>query len=374
VNGKENTQVLFAVLGMSPAVLTETVWALAHESPSTIPDHVVVLCTKPAKDRLIRVLFEDGGWARLREALEKEGLPVAGRLCFGPASDHVRLFPKADGSGDLDDLTSAADNEAAADFVMRALRSFTEDRSTRVIASIAGGRKTMSALLTACMVLLGRVQDRLCHVLVNPPYDNPELQPLFLFPERGVVHRLAGSEALYPSEKARLELGEIPFVRVRALSEGEYRHAPPSYMAMVRHVQALVPASAYLPLLKVDYRTGTVSVDGRPVELSPSEFALLWLVVERHRSGRLWNRWLDVGSDLVELQEAETSRKAPEWLWKLKDRSPFDAKEDSRKLAFSLKEKLQAATDDPTWVRTLLPYRNRRVTHSYPPDRIQVCC
>lgn len=34
--------VLFAVLGMSPAVLTETVWALARESPSVIPHRVVV--------------------------------------------------------------------------------------------------------------------------------------------------------------------------------------------------------------------------------------------------------------------------------------------------------------------------------------------
>ena len=38
----ESERVLFAVLGMSPAVLTETVWALARETPPVIPHRVVV--------------------------------------------------------------------------------------------------------------------------------------------------------------------------------------------------------------------------------------------------------------------------------------------------------------------------------------------
>jgi CRISPR-associated protein (TIGR02584 family) len=37
--------VLIAVTGGSPAVLTETVWALARETPPVIPDSVVVVTT-----------------------------------------------------------------------------------------------------------------------------------------------------------------------------------------------------------------------------------------------------------------------------------------------------------------------------------------
>ena len=40
--------VLLAVTGMSPAVLTETVWALAQERPPIIPNRVVVLTTLAA--------------------------------------------------------------------------------------------------------------------------------------------------------------------------------------------------------------------------------------------------------------------------------------------------------------------------------------
>ena len=38
--------VLIALCGLSPAVITETVWALAHESPAILPDRVIVLTTR----------------------------------------------------------------------------------------------------------------------------------------------------------------------------------------------------------------------------------------------------------------------------------------------------------------------------------------
>lgn len=43
--GSRRQIVLLSVTGMTPAVLTETVWALAHEKPAVIPDRVVVLTT-----------------------------------------------------------------------------------------------------------------------------------------------------------------------------------------------------------------------------------------------------------------------------------------------------------------------------------------
>ena len=35
---KEEKTILFALCGLSPAVITETIWALAHEEEPTIPD------------------------------------------------------------------------------------------------------------------------------------------------------------------------------------------------------------------------------------------------------------------------------------------------------------------------------------------------
>ena len=124
----ESERVLFAVLGMSPAVLTETVWALARETPPVIPHHVVVLTTTQGRVALERELFSGGetcGGKRLCAALVRAGIPTEGRLAFGLAADHVRLFPHPSGRNDLADIATTADNEAAADFILRELRAFT---------------------------------------------------------------------------------------------------------------------------------------------------------------------------------------------------------------------------------------------------------
>ena len=47
-----NRIILIAGMGTSPAVLTETVWALAHQKKPIVPDEIVVLTTKSGKDAL----------------------------------------------------------------------------------------------------------------------------------------------------------------------------------------------------------------------------------------------------------------------------------------------------------------------------------
>ena len=58
------TTTLLAVSGMSPAILTETVWALAHEVPAIIPDEVVVITTSKGENDIHRdLLSKQDGWS-----------------------------------------------------------------------------------------------------------------------------------------------------------------------------------------------------------------------------------------------------------------------------------------------------------------------
>src|SRR6266478_2847945 len=89
--------VLLAVTGMSPAILTETVWALAQENPPALPDLVVVLTTTAGKAQIEQELFtpqthfnDQCGWDCLREKLQENGLEVARRLRFDPGTDDLR--------------------------------------------------------------------------------------------------------------------------------------------------------------------------------------------------------------------------------------------------------------------------------------------
>ena len=63
-----------------------------------------------------------------------------------------------------------------------------EDNGTELHVSIAGGRKTMSALLFSCMSLLGREQDKVYHELLLPALEGG-VTPTFYYPKRGKLSK-----------------------------------------------------------------------------------------------------------------------------------------------------------------------------------------
>jgi CRISPR-associated protein (TIGR02584 family) len=365
-------RVLLAVLGTSPATLTETVWSLCAERPPHPPDHVTVITTLEGRRCLETQLFAEGGWERLCGALERGGCRVKGRLRFGLAADHVRLLPSPDGTGDLADIASAAHSAAAADFIMRVVREHAANPEDEIVASIAGGRKTMGALLTSCMVLLGRRQDRLCHVLVSPPYDSPQLRPRFLFPERGRTHLDPATGRRLSSISARIELVDIPFVRARGWYEEKYRDAPPHYMTLVSRMQHIAPPAAVFPHVVLDIARGELRLDGTEVRLSPAEFALAIVLARRMKAGEPVRSWPDAASDLETLHVAGANPGSPWWLKEFASRRSFDAKQDIRKQANWLRAKLTRALGDAALAASLVPSPRRRPEYAYPPMRIEI--
>jgi len=366
--------ILFGVLGMSPGVVTETVWALAHEEPPVIPHEIIVLTTSAGREQILRDLFEGRGaassaWQRLRAALHGCGLDIGDRLRFGPIPHHIRVFPTPDGSGELRDISVSEESRLAADVIMRELRSLTEQPDTTVVASIAGGRKTMSALLTSCMMLLGRTRDRLCHVLVNAPFDQ-RLDPPFLFPEKRKRHRDAGGRA-HSSAAVRIDLIDIPFVRTRGWYEREYRAAPPNYMTLVKRMQGIAPRAAVYPLVRVDTMTASLHIGRVEVTLSSLEFALLCILLRRHVAGHPLISWHDIEPALIRLDQVGNVPFAVAWRHDLVDKR-IDANEDPRKVASRIRAKLRRAGISASVANALIPSPRARGRESYPKARIRM--
>ena len=272
--------VLLATVGTSPAVLTETIWALAHPAKKSaecvVPDEIVVLTTLRGKAAVESQLLGSGGaWEHLVAALEKEGVPVAGKLAFGEAS--IRLLDL--GKTYLEDIRTAEENEAVADLFLREIRGVTEDPKTRLFASIAGGRKTMGALLLSCMSLLGREQDHVLHVLVNEPFDS-RLDPPFFFPAPKAKHVWVdpknGGKKTFRAEDARLDLIDLPFVKMRGWYQDKFKEPPPRYSDLVRAAQSAGPApTAPKPVLTFDFKNGVLFANEDRIKLSPVEFLTL---------------------------------------------------------------------------------------------------
>ncbi|MDD3702666.1 MAG: CRISPR-associated ring nuclease Csm6 [Victivallaceae bacterium] len=215
--------ILLALCGMSPAVITETVYKLAKCGDP--PHKVVVITTSAGEAALKQALFTSGVWKQLLETIEHD-------IAFAPNQDHIRLLP--DSEGNASDILTSRATDRASNFILDVLRQYTENSDVRITFSIAGGRKTMSAIGALCMSLLGRDYDKLCHILVNPPFDDPSLIPKFYFPASGQTHKTRDGQIL-ESSQAELELSEIPFVRCRYLIEQELKRLPGDYSAMVKY-------------------------------------------------------------------------------------------------------------------------------------------
>ena len=259
----KKNHILVVMACMSPAVITELVYALAKENDP--PDEVHVVTTEEGQKAVSAPEF-DRAWKNM---LGENHLTVK----FGPANIHCLPDENA---GFSKDITTDRDNWLMADELLKILRRFTEDDDTKLSFSIAGGRKSMSAVGALALSLVGREKDRLYHILVNHPFDQ-RTEPTFYYPSPGKGYTFEGRK--YDGSEAVLKLAEIPYVRCRYLI-GEQKMDKRSYSALVEQINR----STFSICLDVKQRK--LYVNDRPVRLNYVQFLLYWMFAERHKQGK----------------------------------------------------------------------------------------
>lgn len=350
--------ILVSAMGTSPAVLTNTVWGLAHQKHSIVPDEIVVFITKSGKELLIQRLFDDGVWNEMRSDLKREKIEIDGKLVFGATS--IRVIPDAEGN-EIEDLRTGDDNLRAADFMLSQLRQYTEDSETELHVSIAGGRKTMSALLFSCMTLLGRECDKVYHVLL--PQDLEQgATPEFFYPEPGKTFVSKGATKKLKAKQITTELFEVPFVRMRGWYQEKFNAIPPSYRTLVARIQEVVPPAVVYPEIEIDAWNGWATLNGQQVPMSRPCFAMLLLLASGVETKEHHRR-------LLEAHRASNTA-ACDWLASFQEGSLFTNEsdiEDIYKTMSNLRSKLKMSGF--TTVESLVPQRGRAVM--FPISRIK---
>lgn len=276
--GSYERRILVAVTGMSPQILTETVYALAVAGvPQFVPTEVRAVTTRH-------------GARSIRETLlpQPHGEGWLNRLCtdydLPPVPfDEGHIQELQDAAGDpLSDIRTPADVAATADAITRVLGELTRDDASALHVSIAGGRKTMGFYLGYALSLYGRTQDRLSHVLVSPPYES---NPRFFYPPP-TSRLIPQQDGLPPvdAKNAVVSLAEIPFVRLRdGLPEGLLEGEISFQDAVAAAQRALGPAE-----LRIDVGAGRVRAGDRIIALPPVQLAFLaWLARLRQRGRKL---------------------------------------------------------------------------------------
>ena len=270
---KKSRCVLVAVCGTSPAVITETVQAVANNYRDFFIEEVIVLTTTTGREKLVAQVLDNGVWEKLRRELQAG----EGELRFGDCADSIQLIPSLDKSRNLADICTRDDHLSMANQLCRILRGCTDNPDVTVLASLAGGRKTMSTMMGFCFSMFARDQDKLFHVLVNEPFDG-RLEPPFMYkPREASVHRLPDGGCI-SSENAKIDLIEIPCVHLRKLFPQQFGKAAGDYSSLVHEADYIARENWKLEL---DLKTGRVSIGATTVMqggVSPALFWVYWSV------------------------------------------------------------------------------------------------
>lgn len=217
-------------------------------------------------------------WEQLRRALKAK----PHELVFGDAGDHIRVFSRQ--GRELEDLRTPEDNQAAADFILEHLRQFTENPDLHIVASIAGGRKTMGALLYAAMTLIGRETDRITHVLVDEKLEQ-QRDPKFYFPR-------------FRAEAGGVFLADIPFVPLRNKFQ-DLGRMPGGFSSMVAAYARTLRISD--KPVRIRLESNGVRVDGRFIPLSSNQINGLRFLIRLNRDEPELRSFQDVQAEFGEM-------------------------------------------------------------------------
>lgn len=196
--------ILIAVCGLTPQVVTETIWCL-YKRKKILIDELYLITTEEGYKHLItgpkclqdnkviskNISIKDA----LKEMYSSWKRPL---LKFELNENFVILAQNKDVN--LIDAKDQFENEIIPSVIYNVIKDKTSNQNNILYCSLSGGRKTMSSAMSLAISLFGRESDKLLHVVADKKFEK-----LCKF---------------YPGNKEEdslLFLSEIPFVKLRGL-------------------------------------------------------------------------------------------------------------------------------------------------------------
>ena len=253
-------RVLLAAAGLSPQVVTETIYA-QHAAGAPVPTEVHVISTSEGAERTrLSLLSREPGW--FKRLVDDYSLP---QIDFSEKNIHVL---KDESGAALSDIRKPEDNRQAANTILELVKGFTEDPDASLHVSIAGGRKTMGFYLGYALLLYGRSQDRLTHVLVDNKYESAWD---FFYPTPYSKTITVKDNELADTSKASVILADIPLVSLRD-------RMPESLNAKeidFEHTVKAANEAISQPFLTINLDESTIQTNTATIEIQPAQLALL---------------------------------------------------------------------------------------------------
>jgi CRISPR-associated protein (TIGR02584 family) len=270
---------LFCVSGLTPQILTETVFALIVRKGNVdrhqIPRRIEIVTTTEGRRLLRSSLFPCGGKkGQLDLFCDDYGIDRS-EIQFDESCIHV--IRDCHGT-ELSDITDDHQNSSAADLISERIRFLCTEESAPLHVSLAGGRKTMGFYAGYALSLYGRPHDRLSHVLINPPFES---HPDFYYPPKKPRQLYFPNRDEYVcTSKARVSLANIPVVLMSGGLDQTLKLGTLSFSQAVARAQDGLTE----PSLTIDLSERKALLQGHGVKLS--KLQLVWLVWLAERAQR----------------------------------------------------------------------------------------
>ena len=295
--------ILIAVTGASPQVLTETIYAL-YTQGKPIPEAVYVITTEDSKQTLENGLFVQGYWDKL--IVDYQLPPIA----FN--SGHIWVITDDRGNG-LMDAKGIDDQSIMADFITQKVAQLTQDDDVAIHASIAGGRKTMAFYMGYAMSLYGREQDVLSHVFVDDAF---EFVSDFYYPTPTDCFIQGKLGKTINAKEATVTLAEIPFVRMRRQVDERIINQMEEH-SFSKTVSALNSANNSNTQVTISTIEKTVEVAGVKISLTGKSLAIyLFFLLKEERKETLGRYFEDDKSQTAHYLNVLDKMKADVRLYK----------------------------------------------------------
>jgi CRISPR-associated protein (TIGR02584 family) len=244
------------VLGTTPQVLTECLYYYysEHYGEKRYFDQIIVITTAAGNKALT-----DGIISKFRiHDLENElGLP-GGSIPFSNADVHQIH----DENGEpLADIRSTKDNQIATEQIFNIIKSITDDVTTRLTATVAGGRKTMSTTMAVAYQIFARQQDELIHLITH---DSKYGDPGWYFPSDP------------KDETQKLDVAKVSVLKVGRYLRKDLIGNPNVLMAEIQE-----SLKSLNPLATVKISKLKLSINEVEISLTPRIAAIMRFLVKR---------------------------------------------------------------------------------------------
>ncbi len=227
--------ILLCVAGGTPAIITESLWALMKNNENV--DEIRVITTREGREKMLTGFLNGRGNADESLLDSKQGKFYKFQRDFREYAKNIKFQspesfyiltnkesgvpnPRDDEKDWLDDILTDDDNKKIANQICEIVRELCSDENIRVHASIAGGRKTMGLYLMTAMQLFGRNWDSMSHVLVSKEVEFGAPKFFYKTPTPETVFALNGETkknndgTVLTTDDVKIYLADIPFIRL----------------------------------------------------------------------------------------------------------------------------------------------------------------